>query len=492
MATTNGSTVRPDVHQERLRRRKEARIEQARQRGRHRETINEFQPDAVEIEHRRVPGGARWTLYLVIGLITAFILWSYWAQVDQIVVGQGKLITTQNAIVVQSFSTAPIRSMNVAFGDRVRAGQIVATLEQTFSDADLSQLDVRRNSAEATIKRLRSELEQAEFSIDGHEDDRDWITQLVLFEERRRAFNSELERFDADLQKLQVQKQNTEGDLEFNRQQLEIYREVEDKMKELAGRGSVSNMEKLSAKLRTMESEKAVKTSSNALRELTADIDAKNKQKGSFIAANRSEIADEWLKASQELSTVEQEINKANRMDELLELRVPTDVGHNEFVVFEVADRSVGSVLQAGEPLYKLIPVDVLLEAEVEISGRDVAKLRVLDGEPAGGEFPNGSLVTLKLTAFDYQDHGTLKGFVRAISEGVFEKPSAAPGLNPEANFKARVQLMEPTRLENVPDDFRLMPGMSVTAEIKVGKRRVIQYFLYPLLRYLDEGFREP
>lgn len=491
MASTNGTGV-DDVHAERMRRRRAARVEQVRRRASYEQTITEFQPDAVEIEQRKVPGGARWTLYTVAALIAGFVAWSWWAQVDQIVVGQGKLITTENTVVVQSFSSAPIHSLEAQFGDRVRAGQIIATLDPTFSDADLKQLQSRRNAAEATISRLRAELDEAPFSIAGHEENRDWITQMVLFRERRQAFEAELERLDADLQKLEVQKQNTTGDIAFNKEQLAIYRKVENKLKSLADRGSASNVEMMSAELRTMESERTLKTATNGLRELTADIQAKTKQRKSFIASQRSEIADELLEASQELTSVEQEINKANRMDELLELRVPTDSGHDEFVVFEVAERSVGSVLQKGEPLFKLIPIDVPLEAEVEIAGRDVAKLRVLDQAPADGEFPNGSKVTVKLSAFDYQDHGTLSGYVRTISEGVFEKDSGSSPVQPAATFKARIKLLEPITLKNLPEDFRLMPGMSATAEIKVGKRRVIHYFLYPILRYLDEGFREP
>ena len=491
MATTNGPNVKEQVQAERQRRRESARNEQVRKRAKHERTITEFQPDAVEIEERKVPGGARWTLYTVIALMTAFVLWSYWAQVDEIVKGQGKLITTENAVVVQSFQSAPIHSINVQFGDRVKAGQIVATLDPTFSDADLSQLNSQTNSSQATISRLNAELNQTEFSIKGHENDRDWQTQSTLFRERRLAYIAELERLDADREKLVVRKQNTESEIEFNLRQLKIYGDVESKMRRLADRNSVSSMQHLSTQMQKMDSEKTLKTARNGLRELTADLKSKEKERNAFIAGRRSEIADELLKANQELTSVEQEVNKANRMGELLELRVPTDSGHDEFVVFEVAERSVGSILQQGEPLFKLIPIDVPLEAEVEITGRDVAKVRVLDEVPADGKMPSGTRVTLKLTAFDYQDHGTLTGFVRTVSEGVFEKQGQG-GAGPAATYKARIKLIEPMELENVPSDFRLMPGMSTTAEIKVGKRRVIQYFLYPILRYLDEGFREP
>ena len=128
MATTNGRDVKEQVQAERLRRRKDARIEHVRKRAKHERTITEFQPDAVEIEERSVPGGARWTLYTVIALMVVFVLWSCWAEVDEIVKGQGKLITTESTVVVQSFPSAPIHSIDVRFGQRVKAGQVVATL----------------------------------------------------------------------------------------------------------------------------------------------------------------------------------------------------------------------------------------------------------------------------------------------------------------------------------------------------------------------------
>ena len=71
--------------------------------------LDEFQPDAVEIENRSVPGGVRWTLYAVIGLIIACVAWSCWAEVDQIVVAQGKLITTVPPVLIDTKLASPIR-----------------------------------------------------------------------------------------------------------------------------------------------------------------------------------------------------------------------------------------------------------------------------------------------------------------------------------------------------------------------------------------------
>lgn len=496
MATTNGSStgVKEQVREDRSQRHQDARIEHVRKRAKHDRLITEFQPDAVEIEHRKVPGGARWTLYVVAALIVAFIAWSYWAQVDQIVVGQGQLITTENTVVVQSFSSAQIKSLKVKFGDRVKAGQVVATLDPTFSDADLSQLNARKNASMALRSRLKAELDgQQAFSLQGHERDRDWLTQAVLFDERKQEMAAEKRKSEAEETKIDLELKKTEIDIEFRARAIPSLRKYYDAQAKLwrDKRTAITDFE--SAKINYLNAQKDLAFAKNQIEVLEADKMVIQKQRDAFVANRRSIVADEFSKASQELTGVEQEINKAIWMDDQLELRVPTDSGHDEFVVFEVAERSVGSVLQKGEAVFKLIPIDVPLEAEIEISGRDVAKLRTLTSAPSDGEFPNGSKVTVKLGAFDYQDHGTLTGFVRTVSEGVYESPDQQGAARAQAaNFKARIKIMEPAMLENVPSDFRLMPGMSATAEIKVGRRRVIHYFLYPLLRYLDEGFREP
>ena len=359
MATTNGSSVKEPVREDRSQRHRDARVEHVRQRANHDRLITEFQPDAVEIEHRKVPGGARWTLYTVAGLIVAFVAWSYWAQVDQIVVGQGKLITTENTVVVQSFSAAQINRLHVRFGDRVKAGQLVATLDPTFTKADVNQLKARRNSAQAILTRLSAELEGNEFSLTGHEGDREWQTQAILFRERQQEMRAQLGKFDAELAKLDVQIENTDIDIKFRNDTIPSLKQYYEAQRGLRRdkRTSITDFE--SAKINYLNGLKDLAFAENSVKELSADRTVKEKEREAFIANMRSTISDEYSTSSQELMGVEQEMNKAMRMDELLELRVPSDSGHNEFVVFEVAERSVGSVLQKGEALFKLIPVDV-------------------------------------------------------------------------------------------------------------------------------------
>ena len=168
-------------------------------------------------------------------------------------------------------------------------------------------------------------------------------------------------------------------------------------------------------------------------------------------------------------------------MHELVSLRAP-----QQGIVLSMAERSVGSIMRQAEPFITLVPLNSTIEAEVNVKAKDIARIRINDS------------VRIKLDAFPFQRHDTLSGEVRVISEDAFQPDGSGTMLdqsNPEkhsgAFYRTRVDLIS-KKLRNVPNGFRLMPGMKVRAEIKVGKRKVISYFLYPIVRALDESLREP
>src|SRR5436189_1554054 len=120
--------------------------------------VAEFQSDAIEVEERTPPRFARLTLYCVVALILGAVGWAAGSQVDMIVTAQGKLITTRPNLVVQPLETSVIREINVRAGDAVSRGDVLATLDPTFSQADLDQLRTRVAAFDSTINRLNAEL----------------------------------------------------------------------------------------------------------------------------------------------------------------------------------------------------------------------------------------------------------------------------------------------------------------------------------------------
>ena len=501
MVSTNGSGVETEpettrnetVKEIRHRRRQEARIESHRKRSNNDALLNEFQSDAVEIEKRSVPFGARLTLYTVAGLLLAFVLWANWAQVDRIVTASGKLITTEPAVVIDTKLPSPIKSINARFGDKVSAGFVIATLDPTFSDADLKQLNSQKNALAAAIARLSAERDGSDFDLGAFSTDHDWLMQNQVFLERKKEYVASLNKFEAENSKLAVQLESSEEEIESGLMAYKKFREYEEVIKKLVRTGSKPKSDIMNRELQSEEAKMNYLSSKNRRRELLKSVETLRAERESFAASWRTETVSELVKVRENLASVEQELSKANKSNEFVELVVPEDLPYKEFVVLEVAEKSVGSIMQTGEPLFKLIPIGVPMEVEVEVQGKDVALIaKATSEEIAAGELPKGSDVRIKLSSFPYQKHGTLDGAVRTISEGSFEKQLPGGASSGVTTYKARVKILDPEQLERVPKNFRLMPGMTATAEIKVGKRKVIEYLLNPLFRYMDEAIREP
>ena len=493
MVSTNGTGLAEEtVAEARERKRREHREEQHRQRSNHDALINEFQPDAVEIEKTPTPRGARVTLWAVILMLASAVAWACWAKVDRIVVAQGELVTVDTPVVIDTKLTTPIASINAKFGDRVPAGFVIATVDPTFSDADMRQLEARKASLLAVIARLRAERDGQEFSIAGHESDRDWLLQFELYLDRKREYAAEIRRLETERSKIDVQIENNKAEIQNNLTDFDKLSEHAEEIRKLYERRSASKIELLQWEREARKAKMQVMTGNSREKELNKSLEANTVEKAAYEARRRTEVVTELVEATDNLKNVEQELNKAVRQNQFVELRVPDDLPYKEFLVLEVAEKSVGTVMQPGEPLFKLIPADADLEVEIEIEGKDIGRVQIATKEEmASGEFPGGSSVQIKLGSFPYQKHGSMSGAIRTISEGSFEKPLPNGMGSGVTTYKARVCIFKPYGLEQLPENFRLMPGMTATVDIRVGERRVIDYFLDPLIRY-GEALREP
>jgi len=168
---------------------------------------------------------------------------------------------------------------------------------------------------------------------------------------------------------------------------------------------------------------------------------------------------------------VKEQLQKADKRSSLVTLTAPSDA-----VVLEIGPKSQGSIVQVAETLFTLVPLGAELEADVRIDSMDV------------GYVKDGNLAHLKVDAFQFQRHGTMDANVRTISADAFRREA---GSSIDAFYASRLKLGS-NRLKNLPEQARLLPGMTVTAEIVVGKRSVMSYLLWPLTKTLSESLREP
>lgn len=441
----------------------------------------EYLPDGAAIEHAPLPWLARSTLYVLAGLLVALVLWAGFAQVDRIVTAGGRLMTTAPLVVAQPLETAVVRGVDVQVGDRVRAGDRLATLDPTFAAADLADLTAKLASVEAQLGRLRAELDGSDYSPAANSPDA--AVQAAILERRRAEYRSRLASLDEKAGQLDSAIAASRRAQAGLAERLAVVGEVEDIRRQLQERQTGSRLTWLEARverLRIRDELTALQdreqASAHELRGIQAD-------RAAFVDEWRRKTAEELVEQSRQRATLVEQIAKAERRRSLVTLTAPVDA-----VVLEVAKRSVGSVIREAEPLVTLVPADVPLEVEAEIPSRDIGLVRV------------GDFVRVKLDAFPFQRHGTLPGEIRTISADAFTHDAQGaqgaanpdgPRAGPGAVFRARIRLTD-TRLEAVPAGTNLSPGMVASAEIRVGTRSVLSYFLYPVIRVLDESIREP
>jgi len=148
-------------------------------------------------------------------------------------------------------------------------------------------------------------------------------------------------------------------------------------------------------------------------------------------------------------------------------------------VVLDMAKLSEGSVVQGAEQMFTLVPLGTELEAEVRIDSLDI------------GYIKTGDQAHLKLDAFPFQKHGALEAHIRTISEDAFRRDAAGASGGLDAYYLSRISFTGST-LRNMHEKIKLLPGMTLSAEIVVGKRTVMSYLLWPLTKAMKESIREP
>lgn len=438
-------------------------------------TIAEFQSDAIEVEQRTPPRVARITLYSILALIVAAVTWASLSRVDTIVIAQGKLIATSPNVVIQPLETSVVREIHVKVGDAVQRGQALATLDPTFSQADVDQLRTRVGALEAAINRLNAELNGQEFVVTDAKNP-DEALQGRLFLQRKAFYETSLRNYDAQIASAQANLKTSQDEEATLVQRLETLRSIESMRGTLMDREIGSRLNFLLSRDARLEVDNALARSRGSQADYTHRVDKARAEQQVFIEDFRRNSYQELVDTLAKRNSAAEDLKKAELRRQLIVLSAPVDA-----VVLEVANRTVGSVVREAETLFLLVPRDVNLQAEVNVDGKDIGQVAV------------GQSVRLKFDAFPFQKYGTATGTVRIVSQDSFTQDPKNEGQRRMAAPYYRVLVdVADARLRGQPAKFQMIPGMAVTAEMKVGRRSVISYFLYPLLRGLDESIREP
>ncbi len=437
--------------------------------------IRQWQSPTEEIRHAPHPLGARaavWTLALVLSgalAATPFI------PIEKTVLSDsGAIVSTEALTTFQALDPSIIRSVDVKEGQRVERGQLLATLDPTFAAADLGQLQLQVAALGAQIARARAELAGKPFAVPSTvppEALPSWAQQKALFDQRASQYAAQLKSLDSKIGGAQATLVKLAGDEARYAEREKITQQIEDMRNTLYGKGASSLLSLLEATDTRLQLLQSLDDGHNGLAEAQHDLAAAKADRDAFLQGWVVALNGELVTAQNALDTASASLEKAVRHHDLVRLTAPAPA-----VVLRVSKLSAGSVLKQGDELLQLAPLDSPVEAEVHLLARDIGFVR--PGDP----------VAVKVDAYDFYEHGEALGHLAWISANAFAD-DGEDGPSKPAYYKARVAL-DALRFRDLPADFRLVPGMTLRAEVRVGTRSVFRYILGGLLRGVGDPMR--
>ena len=460
-----------------------------------------FMPAALSLQDTPVHPSPRRLAYALMALFVAALAWAIFGQIDIVAVAQGRVVVGDGTKVIQPLEPGVVRRILVQDGARVQAGQALVELDATYASADKAAVqDQLKAAASETVRAqaLLQALAQTQVQATGKPlQNNELPAQLDIAPQPDSAFEltatateagnmqaqlaAEWADIRAKLGKLASELARRQAEIATVKQQvaklsvtvpLAIKREQD--FKNLSDQGFVASHTGQDRTRERIELQRDLATQQARLNEAQATLAETQTTKIAYLAETRRSLADRLAAAQLKTTQLAQDQTKATQRERLSTLVAPV-----AGTVQQLAIRSVGGVVTQAQPLMVIVPDEAQVTAEVTIDNKDIGFVNA------------GQDVTVKLETFAYTRYGTIPAKVSRVSaDAVQEDKRQANGTPSNAIFPATLALGK-SSINIDGKQVRLSPGMNITAEIKTGKRTVIDYLLSPIQQAGNESLRE-
>mgnify|MGYP000036772900 FL=1 len=433
----------------------------------------EFLPAAEEIvETPAAPLGALVVWLVTLLLIVAFA-WSYFGRIDIVAVANGKISTEGSTKIIQPAVSGVVTNINVHEGQRVKKGETLLALDKTTAEKDVATANQSLSAARVERDILRR------LAVGGNTDEiinnadlpdetkamlRQFASsQTALSAARQQAVNSTISNYQQQLQF----NQQAKNQLETNAQNLKNRKaEIE---KQLPNANPVDKL-RLQNELNNIDqritsADSAVLGQNQQLLQSQSALTQAQNQSQTQTAETNSAFNNQIIASEKRIIELENNLVKARQVLAQTIITAPVDG-----TVLSLTVKTIGGVVNAGQQLAQIVPEKVSLYIDAALDNQDV------------GFVKSGQRVVVKVATYPFQRYGYLEGTVENIS------PDAIQDDKKGLIYKAKIKLNDDKSSKQ--NQLKLLPGMSVSAEITTGQRRIIEFFLDPLMTKADESLK--
>lgn len=446
-----------------------------------------FMPAAIEVEATPASKAGRAIIWVIVLLFSLAVAWACMGHIDIVAVAQGKVIPNERVKFIQPLEAATVQAIHVKEGQKVVAGEPLITLDSTQAQADVTRLTQELNEAKATQQRLRL-FEKwlaatSNFLSDGalgwagtqnnmtnnpseHRPSLSADNQHLL-QQQISEVQSRLNSLSNEQQKLRAEQAMVQAEIRKKQRIMPVLKQRVDALDTLQQKSYGSKLQFLELQQQLIEEEQDLAVQQAREQQLSATLQGVALQQHTLISEQRTRTLDQMQQLKVQTSALQQELIKARRREQQHRLVAPIN-GE----VQQLAVTTVGGVVTPAQVLMHIVPAESQLEVEAMILNKDIGF--VAEGQPA----------KVKIDTFNFTKYGFITGTLVNISDDAIQDEHL--GLV----YKATIHLDE----QSLPVNGRevaLSPGMGITAEVKTGTRRIIEFFLSPLLRYKQESLGE-
>ncbi len=424
------------------------------------------------LSHR--PAKMLWLIPSIIGLLIIFIfLWLIFSEVDVIAPSQGKTIPSSRMVLVQSKDINIIDKVYVKNGESVKKGDILVEFKDNVEMFDKETITAKYENLESEkifLKKFVDYISSSTFEAISKENK---FSQEVL-KNAKLKLKSNINSFDTELKSLEINVQK----IDFERKMVvtEISKKIKilpyteyklNQIRKLVDKGLESEITQNELEEKFIEQKEDIEIKRAERDKLKAQLEIAKKELEQFKADTLKENLERLFEVNNELNTLIPELKKSTYVFSQKSIKASEDG-----IIYNLKNTNSGQVVQSGEVIMELIPNSSPLEVETKVLNRDI------------GFISMDQKVKVKIDSFKFTKYGYIEGrIVNIESSSILDEKLGEI-------YPVIVQL-DTNKIKVDNRYIKLLPGMTCSVDIKIGKRKLIEYIISPMIRYKDEALRE-
>lgn len=435
----------------------------------------QFLPAALALQEQPVHPAPRYILFAIMLFAALASLWACLGEIDVVATATGKVVASGKSKTIQPSELAVVKAIHVYDGEQVKAGDVLIELDASVTGADVRRLNSDLMAAKVDSARAGAMLEAIQNhkepgSLQGKINDADPVQQLAAerwLQGQYFELKSALYQAEAEIDQRTAEIASANISVGALQKTLPISRRLAEDYKSLLEQQYVPRHAYLEKEQALLDLERELALQRGRVNELKAAKKEAEGRRVGILAQTRRAMLDLQQQSEQKVASLTQEVSKAEQRDHLMRLTAPVDG-----TVQQLAVHTIGGVVTAAQPLMVVVPTDRPVEVEAMLENKDIGFVRA------------GQAVTVKVETFTFTKYGVVEGEVISVSNDAIEDEKR--GLL----YSVRVRLFSGF-VTVKGKHISLVPGMSVSSEVKTDRRRIIDYLLSPLERHIAESMRE-